>query len=251
MVWKTFHPLWKPLAHWHSRGSEKSCSEEAAICLPCPAHLPVNPGFLNTGVVATRPARGPETAQRGVSHGADLTRADAVLPDEAGRAPGPAHTQGSGARLEGDPGVVGPPGLGGTGPQPGHQEVPVADGGHVWSTALQRGASLAVTEESLARRAQAAEAALEVVALVGAGLGQLQALVDIWGEQGQARCPGSSGLCCSAWLRPSLLPSSLSQNPAASPPAHQPATKPSLSASPASSPLLGSTAPRGSYLPQP
>ena len=172
--------------------------------------------------------------------GLDLTYADAVLPDEAKWAPGPAHAQGSGARLEGYPGVVGPPGLGGTGPQPGHQEVPVADGGHVWSTTLQWSASLAVAEESLARWAQAAEATLEVVALVGAGLGQLQALVDIWGEQGQAGCPGGSGLCCSAWLRPSLLPSSLSQNPAASPPAHQPATKPSLSAPPASSPVPGS-----------
>lgn len=83
--------------------------------------------------------------------------------------------------------MVGPPRLGGTGPQPVHQGVPVADGGHVWFTALQRATSLAVAEESLAWRAQAAVAALEVVALVGTGPGQLQALIDIWGEQGQVR----------------------------------------------------------------
>lgn len=76
--------------------------------------------------------------------------------------------------------MVGPPRLGGTGPQPVHQGVPVADGGHVWFTVLQRATSLAVAEESLAWRAQAAVAALEVVALVGTGPGQLQALVDIW-----------------------------------------------------------------------
>lgn len=64
----------------------------------------------------------------------------------------------------------------------------MADGGHVLSAPLQRGADLAVTQGGVARRAQAAVAALEVVALVGAGPGQLQALVDIW--KAQAGCRG-------------------------------------------------------------
>lgn len=121
--------------------------------------------------------------------GLHLTRADAVLPDEAGRAPGPAPPpQGSGARSEGGPGVVGSTGGGHMRPQPRCQGGPVADGGHVLSTPLQRGAGLAVTQEGVAWRAQAAVAALEVVALVGTGPGQLQALVDIW--KAQAGCRG-------------------------------------------------------------
>lgn len=180
--------------------------------------------------------------------GLGLTRADAVLPDEARRAPGPARAQGSGARSEGDPGVVGPTGDGGAGTQPGHQGVPVADGGHVWSTVLQRGASLAVSEEGLAGRAQAAVAALEVEALVGTAPGQLLALVDIWrgAEPGdvprwlRARCSRSTG------LQPPLLLSGPPQNPAASP-VHTglPPSPPSPGPPPASSPAPASTAQRG------
>lgn len=119
--------------------------------------------------------------------GLRLTRADAVLPDEAGRAPGPAPTaQGSGAQSEGGPGVVGSTRGGRAGPQPRHQGGPVADGGHVSSTPLHRGAGLSVTQEGVAWRAQAAVATLEVVAPVGTGPGQLQALVDIW--KAQAGC---------------------------------------------------------------
>lgn len=126
--------------------------------------------------------------------GLSLTHADSVLPDEASWAPGPAHAaQGSGARSEGDPGMVGAIGDGGAGPQPRHQRAPVADSGHIWSSLLQRGTGLAISEEGVAGRAQTAVAALEVVALVGAGPGQLQALINIWKEQGpggmsRARC---------------------------------------------------------------
>lgn len=83
--------------------------------------------------------------------------------------------------------MIGTAGDGGAGTQPGHQGASVADSGHVLYIVLQRGASLAISEEGLAWRAQAAVAALEVVALVGAGPGQLQALVYIWKGGGPGR----------------------------------------------------------------
>lgn len=118
-----------------------------------------------------------------------LTCADAILPDEASGAPGPASAaQGSGARPEGDQGMVGATGGRGAGPQPGHQGAQVADGGHVLCAPLQRGAGLAIWEEGVARWAQTAVATLEVAALVGTGPGQLQTLVDVWKGRGQAGC---------------------------------------------------------------
>lgn len=91
--------------------------------------------------------------------------------------------------------MVGATGVGGAGPQPRHQGAPVADGGHICSTPLWRGTALAIAEEGVARRAQTAVAALQVVAPVGAGPGQLQALVDVWKEQGPGRVSGRLRTC--------------------------------------------------------
>lgn len=64
--------------------------------------------------------------------------------------------------------MVGAPRDRGMGPQPG-QGTPVADSGHVLPTLSQRAAGPAIVEEGLAVWAQASEAALQVVALVGTG----------------------------------------------------------------------------------
>lgn len=75
--------------------------------------------------------------------------------------------------------MVGTTGEEDSGPQPGHPGARVADGGHILHTPLRQDAGLAIREESVARGAQAAVAALEVVAPEGTGPGQLQAFVDV------------------------------------------------------------------------
>ena len=143
--------------------------------------------------------------------------------------------------------MVGATGGGDTGPQPGHQGALEADGGDILSAPLQRGAGLAVAEEGLARWAQAAEATLQVVALVGADPGQLQALVDVWKGAGPGRGKGGSGHSRSTWLQPSLW---ASQSPLPHPLcAHLPPGLPSPGPTPASSSSLASTAQRGLDLP--
>lgn len=189
--------FWKPLAHRHGQGSEST---------PTPAH---EPWVSEHGARCPHPNLGAPDNIVGASPGRGLTHADAVLSDEARGAPGPAHAaQGPGVWPQGDPGMVGTPGEEGWGPRPGRQGAQVADGGHVGHTPPHRGAGLAVREEGVARWAQAAEAALEVVALEGTGPGQLQTLVDVWKEGGGGgpRAEGGSGLPWLPGLAQKLLP---------------------------------------------
>lgn len=146
------------------------------------AHLPTEASLWAGSALppgSPWPGQGSETPAVVCPHGT-VTCAHAALPDVARGTPGPAHTaQGPRPPPEGNPGMVGAAGDGGPGPRPGRKGAPVANGGHIGSALLQGGAGLAVAEEGLAWGAQAAEAALEVVTLVGAGPGQPQALVDI------------------------------------------------------------------------
>lgn len=146
------------------------------------AHLPTEASLWAGSTLppgSPWPGQGSETPAVACPHGT-VTCAHAALSDVARGTPGPAHTaQGPRPPPEGNPGMVGAAGDGGPGPRPGCKGAPVANGGHIGSALLQGGAGLAVAEEGLAWGAQAAEAALEVVTLVGAGPGQPQALVDI------------------------------------------------------------------------
>lgn len=125
----------------------------------------------------------------------------------------------------------------------------MADSGHVLFTLLWWGAGLAITEEGLAQRAQATVAALEVLALEGAGSGQLQALVDIWkgtGPGGMLRVARGSPrpLCLTPAISPGLSPS---PEPSVLPHCLQTDLPTSF---PSPGPPLASAAQRGPNLPQ-
>lgn len=125
----------------------------------------------------------------------------------------------------------------------------MADSGHVLFTLLWWGAGLAITEEGLAQRAQATVATLEVLALEGAGSGQLQALVDIWkgtGPGGMLRVARGSPrpLCLTPAISPGLSPS---PEPSVLPHCLQTDLPTSF---PSPGPPLASAAQRGPNLPQ-
>lgn len=115
----------------------------------------------------------------------------------------------------------------------------MADGGHILSTPLQKGAGPAIAREDLARWAQAAVATLQIVALVGTGPGQLEALVDIWKGAGSGRV--AQGLPQTPGRQQPLSLSDLPQNPAASWAVCRPA--PELPPHPLGPPRLLSTQP--------